>query len=121
MYLLYGSKEVLILIINFVIVTLSISAIISMNKRGPKTVPCGAPLNIGWSLLIIPIIIHSVTYILFRYMCYFYVLIIYIYIFIHTYFLQSSTQKMQLYTNNTYKKIILLKYMNTMNSDMSEN
>ena len=47
---------------------------------------------------------------------------LYIYIFIRTYFLQSSTQKMQLYTNRIYKKIIiLLKYMNKMNSDMSEN
>ena len=46
----------------------------------------------------------------------------YIYVFIRTYFLQSSTQKMQLYTNRIYKKIIiLLKYMNKMNSDMSEN
>ena len=42
--------------------------------------------------------------------------------FIRTYFLQSSTQKMQLYTNRIYKKIIiLLKYINKMNSDMSEN
>ena len=47
---------------------------------------------------------------------------LYIYIFIRTYFLQSSTQKMQLYTNRIYEKIIiLLKYMNKMNSDMSEN
>ena len=46
----------------------------------------------------------------------------YIYIFIRTYFLQSSTQKMQLYTNRIYEKIIiLLKYLNKMNSDMSEN
>ena len=35
-------------------------------------------------------------------------LVIYIYIFIRTYFLQSSTQKMQLYTNRIYKKIIIL-------------
>ena len=49
-------------------------------------------------------------------------LYIYIYIFIRTYFLQSSTQKMQLYTNRIYKKIIiLLKYMNKINSNMSEN
>ena len=49
---------------------------------------------------------------------------IYIYIFIRTYFLQSSTQKKQLYTNKIYKKIILLKYMNKMNkmnSVMNEN
>ena len=32
----------------------------------------------------------------------------YIYIFIRTYFLQSSTQKMQLYTNKIYEKIIIL-------------
>ena len=44
-----------------------------------------------------------------------------LYVFIRTYFLQSSTQKMQLYTNKIYKKIIiLLKYMNKINSDMSE-
>ena len=49
--------------------------------------------------------------------------LLYIYIiFIRTYFLQSSTQKMQLYTNRIYKKIIiLLIYMNKMNSDMGEN
>ena len=47
---------------------------------------------------------------------------IYIYIFIRTYFLRSSTQKMKLYTNIIHKNIIiLLKYMNTINSDMSEN
>ena len=47
---------------------------------------------------------------------------LYIYIFICTYFLHSSTQKMQLYTNKIYKNIIiLLKYMNKINSVMSEN
>ena len=45
-----------------------------------------------------------------------------IYIFIRTYFLLSSTQKIQLYTNKIYKKIIIIiKYMNKMNGDMSEN
>ena len=45
-----------------------------------------------------------------------------IYIFIRTYFLQSSTQYMQLYTNRIYKRIIiLLKYMNKMSSVMNDN
>ena len=32
--------------------SLSISEIIIKNRRGPKTVPCGTPLNTGWSSLI---------------------------------------------------------------------
>ena len=32
--------------------SLSISEIIINNRRGPKTVPCGTPLNTGWSSLI---------------------------------------------------------------------
>ena len=31
---------------------LSISEIIIKNRRGPKIVPCGTPLNTGWSSLI---------------------------------------------------------------------
>ena len=34
--------------------SLSISEIIIKNRRGPKTVPCGTPLNTGWSSLIPP-------------------------------------------------------------------
>ena len=31
-----------------------ISEIIIKNRRGPKTVPCGTPINTGWSSLIHP-------------------------------------------------------------------
>ena len=34
--------------------SLSISEIMIKNRRGPKTVPCGTPLNTGWSSLIPP-------------------------------------------------------------------
>ena len=34
--------------------SLSISGIIIKNRRGSKTVPCGTPLNTGWSSLIPP-------------------------------------------------------------------
>ena len=34
--------------------SLPISEIIIKNRRGPKTVPCGTPLNTGWSSLIPP-------------------------------------------------------------------
>ena len=34
--------------------SLPISEIIIKNMRGPKTVPCGTPLNTGWSSIIPP-------------------------------------------------------------------
>ena len=34
--------------------SLSISEIIIKNRRGPKTVPCGTPLNTGWCCCCLP-------------------------------------------------------------------